>query len=328
MTSLDTKALVLSFLSLAVFSPACTLASPTDVEMKPVAQAADATEGKDAKTAAAGASSSSAGRSSSAQPACSAKFITPDPSSLEVCGKGKGHCYAKEKMTPAMQNIFAADACTGGEVCVDDEFIKAGGKKMTSCKGIGGDGVCVNFELNAPMVANPLSSALKSDTSNTCKDGLVCIPCVDIRDGKSTGMCDPMGLMDNACTAGGGATGTNATTTTTATTPPAAECCGGKGQCMVKSQMPNGAGDKMEQDSCTEANVCAPKALVKGEAKKCTTMLMAGICIGGCFNSMLEKASSFGLLRQGDCDEEESCVPCAAVKKLMAGEGTPVPGCE
>lgn len=329
MTSLRSKALVLSFIALAVASQACTLASPTEVEMRPVSQDSNATDAKDEKSGAAASGSSSSGGSSSGQPACSAKFAKPDLASLKACGNDKGHCYAKEKMTPTMQALFAPDSCTGGEVCVDDEFIKAGGQKMTSCKGIGGEGVCSRFELNAPMVANPLSSALKSDTSNTCKDGLVCTPCVDIRDGSTTHMCDPMGLLDAACTGSAGGAGSSSSSGGTTTPPaPVEECCGGKGQCMVKAQMPNGAGDNMEQDSCKEANVCAPKALVKGEAKKCTTLLMAGICIGGCFNSMLEKASDFGLLRQGDCGEDESCVPCTAVKKFMAGDGTPVPGCE
>jgi hypothetical protein len=318
MTPFSTKALILSFAAFALASQACTLASPTEVKMVPK----DDTAGTSAAATDAKSSADPSGASDAAM-TCSAKFTKPDLSTLTACGNGKGHCAVKANMTTPMQKFFGPDTCKDGQVCVDDEFIKAGGSELKKCtSSLAGAGRCVVYDLNAPMVADGRGAVLKTAKSE-CDAGLTCVPCVDpTNNNADTGICHPAGLTDGACSAAG------SDTTSAAPAAPAAECCGGKGQCMLKSGMPNGAGDKMEQDTCADANVCAPKALVAGQASKCTTMLMSGICLGGCFNSMLEKVGEVGLLRQGDCADAESCVPCSVIKKFIAGDGTPVPGCE
>lgn len=317
MSTLSTKLLVLAFASVAIASQACTLASPTSVEMKPLAQDQDATEGDDDDADA------KKGGSSSKASTCSAKFVKPDLATLKACGDGKGHCYAKEKMNSAMQAFFAADSCAGGEVCVDDEFIKAGGGELAKCKGLGGVGRCIAFELNAPMVATPEAAALKGKKTE-CDGDLVCVPCQNIQDNNAdTGFCQPQGLMDAACSGG------DATTAPKTTTPakPAATCCGGKGTCMDGSGLGESA-KQMNQDSCDSGLVCAPQSLVSGKAKTCKagTLLGKGICMAGCFNDMLDTLGGLAL-DQATCDEGDLCVPCMFASK-MAPEGVTVPGCE
>jgi hypothetical protein len=316
MSTLRAKLAILAFASVAIASQACTLASPTTVEMKPAddgdSQDSDATE-SDAKT--------STSTSSSAATTCSAKFVQPDLASLKACGNGKGHCYAHEKMNAAMQNFFAADRCTGGEVCVDDEFIKAGGKELTACKGIGGAGRCVVFELNAPMVATPEAVALKNGKSD-CAAGLVCVPCVDpSHDNADTGICHPQGLLDAACTGG-----STSTSTTTPPAKPAATCCGGKGTCLDGSGLGDSA-KEMKQDSCSAGLVCAPQSLVSNKAVKCDAgFLGKGICMDSCFNDMLSGIGGV-FLSQDACAQGEKCIPCTFASG-MAPDGVTVPGCE
>jgi hypothetical protein len=311
MSTLSSKVLVLAFASLAIASLACTLASPTEVQLVPAKQDSDVRDGTKTAAQTAGSDGKADGKT------CAAKLAKVDVSKLTACGDSGGHCYPKSKVPGGGAGALPCEKAD--EVCVADVILEAGGDKLTAChvQAMGGaEGVCIPL---GPIAEGPEKELAKTNLKqDVCAEGLVCSPCVDIRTNTSTGLCGPVGVSEGTC--GGGSD--SATTSSTTTKAPAAAptCCGGKGTCM-----PNTISDKMSKDTCTGDLVCAPMALTQGKATKCDSRLGAGICLDACFNDMLALGGM--ILGQDKCADSESCIPCTLVS-MMAPDGAQVPGCE
>lgn len=319
MTPTFRRLLVLAFATFALASQACTLASPTTVETKPLGDDDDTKQDADPTESTKSASSSG---TSSAASKCEAKLVKVDVSKLTACGEGQGHCYPKSKVPGDTSTMLACDKAD--EVCVADAILTSGGDKLKACKVqvlSGAAGACIS--LGTMPEGSDKEQAKGNLKQDVCADGEVCAPCTNpLENNADTGICGAIGVSDGDC--GGAAGGGDATKPAAPAKP--APCCGGKGTCLDGKAIGEGGND-LKPDSCTDGLVCAPTSLVSGKAVKCDGGLLGdGICMGECFNDML--ASIGGVfLDQGSCDKAELCVPCAFASK-MAPDGTKVPGCE
>jgi hypothetical protein len=229
---------------------------------------------------------------------CEPPFAKPDLSTLKPCGEGKGHCFNAAKVPlPASQ----LQACDGGEVCIPDPILKAGGTKLKACTFFmqNKPGACVSTLLK-DMKAN--EKVLQPDV---CDEGERCAPCINPMDGVDTHVCDETGAYEKDCV--GGTDDSNAEI-----------CCHGMGLCSKLDAIPEDNRSNMERNVCPENKVCAPAALIEGAPVKCDVMGMSGVCLDRCFASML---ASVGQHMRGGCGPTELCLPCALGGKMM-------PGCE
>lgn len=321
--SLATKSVVLALASFAIFTQACTLASPTHITEQP---AADSKGDDDDDSSSSSSSTSSTSSASTAAGSCAnPTFTKPDLSTLTACGSGKGHCYGATK-TPGGSQAFGQDSCSSDQLCVPDEVINANGSKLASCTVslLSKPGACIDMDL-MPQAKAQGGSSLKQDD---CAAGLTCMPCVNPLDGSDTGLCGPIGVTSTDCTSGSSAGGG-----TTTTAPAAAGCCTtngvSNGQCIPSSAVPSDASSMTTQDSCATGSVCAPKAMVTGQPKTCDGGFLAlggpSVCIDKCFASGIEGSLENLTLDQDACGSTELCVPCNMIK--LAAGSTPVPGC-
>jgi hypothetical protein len=299
---------------LAAAAAAGTLDSPTYIN----SQTPSFTEQPDAG-AASSSNSGSGGATGSRGGAvtCSASdFVKPDLSKLTACGNGKGHCFAKGKLSIA--NMLTA-CPNAAEVCVPDEILQAGGQPLKSCTSIIGPGGCVTASL-IPEIEKQGGSALKPDV---CSATQLCVPCADpTHGGAPTPFCQPIGVHEKECsaTSAGGADGG-------AATPAAQGCCTTKGKsngvCIAETAIPEAQRSQTKQDTCTGADKCVPAAFVAGKPVTCTAGLLgSGVCMDKCFNDMMSFAGGIGILSSDGCGTTEVCVPCG----LVSGQG--VPGCK
>ncbi len=296
----------------------CTLDSPTYITSQDSPITDDAGAGAAAKGAAASGSSASASTAAGGTATCSTTdFVKPDLSTLTACGDGKGHCYAKDKVSLASMLTVCPNAA---EVCVPDEILRAGGQPLKTCTSIIGAGGCVTASL-IPEIIKQGGSALKPDV---CSATQLCVPCTDpTHGGAPTPFCQPIGVHQNACSAAqAGAAGDAG-----AALPPAQACCttDGKsnGVCIVEAAVPEAQRSQAPQDSCTSGNKCVPAAFVAGKPVTCSGGLLgAGVCMDECFSSMMKLASGIGILSSAGCGVTEVCVPCT----FVSGQG--VPGCK
>lgn len=326
MSNLSTKAFAVSFVALALAAQACTLASPTEVKMVPASGDADDAKSEAAATDPTKASSSSGGSSSAAASTCKLSVI--DTSKLTACGDGAGHCYPKSKVPASPSSDKLMPCADASQVCIQDTILKAGGNPVTSCKvEVMGNAPGACMALGTMPEGSEKEQAKGNLKQDACAAGEICAPCKNPLAGNAdTGLCGPMGVSADDCTGGPAAGGSSSGGTTTAPAP-AAACCGGKGSCMDGTILGDTAKD-MSQDTCTGSMVCAPSSLISGKATTCTAGVLQGkgICMDGCFNSLLDKLGGI-FLDQDVCATGESCVSCLFAKK-MAPEGAKVPGCD
>jgi hypothetical protein len=301
--------------ALGIITQACTLASPTYI----TAQESKAEpEDGGAATTDPGSSPSSDKAATAGSATCGADdYVKPDLSKLTACGDGKGHCFAKDKIS--LSDMLTA-CPNADEVCVPDEILEANGQPLKKCTSIIGEGGCVTASL-IPEIEKQGGSALKQDA---CNAGQLCVPCTDPTNGNApTPFCQPIGVHENACSAGGAAGGGNAGGGNTAAMP----CCTTKGKsngvCISESAIPEDQREDAPNDTCKEGDKCVPAAFVEGKPVKCDggTLRGPGVCMDKCFNSMMGFAGSIGLLTTEGCGETEVCVPC----KFLEDQG--VPGC-
>jgi hypothetical protein len=313
MTSRATMIWIVS-VAAATGTAACTLDSPTYIN----SQTPSFTEQDGGAASSGNGSSGGATGSTGGAVTCSAAdFVKPDLTKLTACGNGKGHCFAKGKLSLA--NMLTA-CPNAAEVCVPDEILQAGGQPLKSCTSIIGPGGCVTASL-IPAIEQQGGGALKPDV---CTGGQTCVPCTDpTHNGAPTPFCQPIGVHEKECSAasaGGAADGGAA---------PAAlpACCttNGKsnGVCIQDSAIPAAQKDQTKQDTCTSGNKCVPAAFVAGKPVTCTAGLLgSGVCMDKCFNDMMSFAGGIGILSSAGCGTTEVCVPCS----LVSGQG--VPGCK
>lgn len=292
----------------------CTLDSPTYI----TSQDAPITEDAGASSAKSDSSSASPTAGGAAGATCSANdFVKADLSTLTACGDGKGHCFAKDKVSLASMLTACPNAA---EVCVPDEILEANGQPLKACTSIIGPGGCVTASL-IPEIEKQGGSALKPDV---CGASQLCVPCTDPTHGNApTPFCQPIGVHQSSCSAaqpGGGPDGG-------AAAPPSQPCCttSGKsnGVCIAETAVPEAQRSQTKQDVCTSGNKCVPAAFVAGKPVTCSSGLLgAGVCMDTCFNEMMKLASGIGILGNEGCGTTEVCVPCG----LVSGQG--VPGCQ
>lgn len=311
------RSVVLAFSTIAILTQACTLASPTTIEMKekPAEDEAATTDGTTP------ASSSGGAAAPGMESKCGQKLTKVDISKLKACGTtAKGHCYPKALVPGAAEADY--ETCEGDDVCISDKQLTAGGEKPKTCKSMQGKpGACLSI----------LSKALKGGMAqgvprDTCAEDEACAPCIHPITLEDSGACGPSGVFDKACD------GAAAGETTPKPVDPSTLCCttNGKsnGVCAPKDGLPEAAGSA-PQLTCKEGNVCIPKALADLKPVKCDAGLLRGgkgMCMDKCFNSMLAKVSGFGALKQETCGETELCVSCMMMK-IQTPDQT-IPGCD
>jgi hypothetical protein len=233
---------------------------------------------------------------------CDSPFKKVDLAGLKACGddRGKGHCYDAKKVPLATTDLIP---CDGGEVCVPDKVLEAGGSKLKSCAFfIGGKpGVCMSTLIND---INLHKGELQPDVCDKAEER--CAPCVNPIDGKDTHICEDTGAHEANCTGG-------------TADEDAEPCCHGAGVCMQENSIPEDQRDSVSRDVCPDKKLCAPAAMVDGNPVKCSFLGAAGVCLDVCFNSML---GGMKAMARADCGPTEVCLPCAI------GKGQGVVGCD
>jgi hypothetical protein len=230
-------------------------------------------------------------------PSCNQKVV--DATTYPVCTTcGGGRCVPKDFLGTA---DYALDTCGTDGVCLPDAIVETDGKiELKKCSSVlGNEGRCSSLCLPA---ARALSAVLPQDT---CGAEERCAPCFNPKDGAPTGLCS------FGCDKG-------PTTTPITFT----KCCGGRGDCVPRSNIPGNAKDNLAPETCTAADtVCVPSKIVDDPTyrfPKCAANIFVpalppfaagdGVCIPSC----IVNATDFGsYLRQGDCQEAtDKCVPC------------------
>jgi hypothetical protein len=299
----------ITVVAITMGTAACTLASPTYISSQEGDQTSEAGASSSPNGGGPGPSNPDAGPVS-----CGTNdFVKPDLSTLTACGDGKGHCFAKDKISMAGDLVACADASM---VCVPDEILLANGQPLKSCTSVIGAGGCVTATL-IPQIIKESAGAL---TQDVCTPTQLCVPCTNPRaNGAPTPFCQPIGAHSSACGAGAPAPGTDGGPATALPT-----CCttNGKsnGVCLVETAVPADQRDQTKQDSCAPGNKCLPASLVSGKPVTCAALLGAGVCMDKCFNDMMKLGGDIGVLGRTTCGETEVCVPCGL-------SSTKIPGC-
>jgi hypothetical protein len=225
-----------------------------------------------------------------------------DPTTLTSCG-ADAHCVDAALITDPEQKAQLGPCTDATKLCVPDVAIKTGGKfTPATCNSVGGaEGRCLSRVLPAVKAQDAL---LPQDT---CTVNERCAPCYDPITGMATGACSL------ACDAG--------------PTKPAvtfAQCCDNRAHCVPSTAIPDAQEDNLEEDSCTEGNLCVPDQILTNQTiATCTANSFilgnyTGVCLSDCF--------SFGIqglaLSRGSCASNYKCAPCT-----QNGEPTGAPGC-
>jgi hypothetical protein len=236
----------------------------------------------------------------SAVKTCAGAFAKPDLATLKPCADGNGHCFDKTKV-PATGDL---EACDDNTVCVPNALLKAGGKKLKSCSSLNDKpGACLDPA--APLMVQFKDAIPKGG----CEGEMLCVPCVDVRNGEDTHMCDDeVGVYEAACSGGDGA-GRAATQS----------CCHGAGVCMLADAVDADQREDMTRQTCPSKKLCAPADQASGKPMKCDLLGADGVCVDLCFADMLRGA---GKAMRSSCRATEICMPCAL------GKSRGMRGCE
>ena len=225
-----------------------------------------------------------------------------DPASLTSCG-ADAHCVDAALITDPAQKAQLGPCTDASKLCVPDVAIKTGGKfTPATCTSVGGaEGRCLSRVLPAVKAQDAL---LPQDT---CTVNERCAPCYDPISGASTGACNL------ACDPG-------------PTKPKVtfAQCCSNRAHCVPESAIPSAQQDNLDNDSCSDGNLCVPdQILLNQPIPTCTANSLilgnyTGVCLSDCF--------SFGIqglaLSRGSCQSNYKCAPCT-----QNGQPTGAPGC-
>ncbi len=236
---------------------------------------------------------------------CDSKTVAPDLGTLQPCGAGQGHCYAKNKVP--IGGVLPEADCAAEEVCVPDKILSANGSKLAACDSLIGAGACVS------TLIPEIDKTKASLGQKTCDAGEACVPCVDPTHGNApTPFCleQGIGVHEEPCAESNGVQ------------IKAQACCLSKkgkpvGTCIEPSGVPEAQRDHVRQDMCKPGLSCVPEALTRGEFTKCSAGY-SGVCVDECFVGMTNSA----MLLKAGCDDGEVCVPC------LFGKGQGLPGCQ
>jgi hypothetical protein len=221
-----------------------------------------------------------------------------DPSNLDDCSPAcsGAHCLPKYLVPPGSRGLLSQ--CAGGTgLCAPDPVIKkAGDYRPPTCAAFAGvpaaEGRCLSTCL--PSVAAQTSLELSS-----CQTIERCAPCYNPIDGSVTGACSssscdipakPKYVFPGCCFR------SNQT----------------QGRCVPKTQVPPGDQGRLQQDACSSnIYLCVPNENLPGhrgqgcEVDVFGIKIYGGTCISRCVN-----VTGIGLIPQGNCPSDHSCVPC------------------
>ncbi|MFO0735276.1 MAG: hypothetical protein U0270_05325 [Labilithrix sp.] len=232
---------------------------------------------------------------------CDSSFVAVDLDARKPCGskeRGAGHCYDGSKVPIVLSQLEQLGVCEGEEYCVPDKVLSARGSKLKSCTFplTGGPGACGSLLLK-DIYAN--KDLLRPKPNPECAEDEVCLPCVDPRNGKDTGMCNDFGAHQADCIE---ATGERP-----------ASCCHLMGECVNEEAVPEQARATAIKDSCKDGQLCAPTAQLDNKPVSCDYLGARGVCLDRCFAEQLVGLSR---LSRGGCRTLEVCVPCAITNTL------------
>lgn len=230
---------------------------------------------------------------------CEGAFAKPDLAKLKSCANGNGHCWDKSKVLSTTD----LEACDAETVCISNAILEAGGSKLKTCTSLGGKpGACI--EPAAPLMVQFADAIPKAD----CEGEKRCAPCVDVRNGDDTHLCDEkVGVYEEACTGGDSA---GAATQS---------CCHGAGLCMLASGIDEDQREDMTRQTCPSDKLCAPASQANGKPVTCDVAGFDGVCMDICFADMIR---GVGKVMRGGCQATEFCLPC------FVGKGRGMKGCD
>jgi hypothetical protein len=247
-----------------------------------------------------GGTSGGTGGDTPVDPSCNKKVA--DPSTYPACSSCTGgRCVPKADFPDVQASLL--DSCENDGICLPDSFVETKGnvllKKCSSV--LGNEGRCTSL---CVPVARDLSAVLPQDT---CAESERCAPCFNPNDGTPTGICDA------GCDPG-----------PTAQPILFTKCCGGRGDCIPRSNIPGNAKNNLAPETCTGANepVCVPADIVANPNYKfppCTASVSVvpgtpgmaggdGVCVPRCIVDSTQYGPN---INQGTCtDADDKCVPC------------------
>lgn len=235
---------------------------------------------------------------------CESPFVEVDLQAHKPCGskeRGAGHCYDGLKVPIVLSQLERLETCEGKEYCVPDKVLAANGSKLKACTFplSSSPGACVSLLLK-DVDAN--KELLRPKPNPECAEDEVCLPCIDPRNGKDTGVCGPIGAHQADCIA---ATGERPTS-----------CCHKMGECVNEEAVPEQARGTAIKDTCKEGQLCAPTSQLDNEPVNCEYLGARGVCLDRCFTEQLVGLSR---LSRGGCRALEVCVPCA-ITDMLGGD--------
>ena len=214
---------------------------------------------------------------------------TEDPKTFDFCCHDLGRCFPGDLVDEDYRDNLAADSCGEDMFCTpeaftEDDFV------LQDCRGVlGSEGRCV------PDCLNDLGDQVELMPVDVCPEFHRCLPCYDLRDGESTGLCE---------------LGADPGPRHSARTFPA--CCDGAGYCTPSDMIPEEERDALGQDECADGYglLCVPKEFTEDDyvPAVCESTLGAeGRCVPSCLPDLADQAE---LLPQDICDAGSVCAPC------------------
>lgn len=237
---------------------------------------------------------------------------------------GKARCVPSDQLPAAAQQQLGGCDNNAGR-CVPDTVLET--RKLVSCfsskSTLGlkvGDGRCVS--MCVPAVLDKIEFLDRGD-GDPCAADERCAPCVDPRNGKSTGLCEvdlswkppKVEVPPDACKDGKpNPSSTPGKPDAGAPAPNGASCCGGKGTCSAPSAVRSDGRWILDDEGCSGDALCVP---ANKQPSSCRTIIgEAGLCFDECLISAL-------FVERGTCaSSRDVCVPCT-----ITGLPTRLPGC-
>ena len=244
-----------------------------------------------------------------------------------VTQEATGACSQSCDEGPTEPPYAFAECCDGRAVCVPEAIVSADERALLGRGGCEAEHLCTPKDLAADAAAVPatceslagaegrcLSTCLsdiaaQSDRlpQDSCPDDYLCAPCFDPTTGDETGACsvgaDPGPVEEPVVFAG---------------------CCDGGegvdlGSCVPDELVPEEQRELLGPDTCSEGELCAPKAIATGNYEPTPCEGPGGAearCLAACLPDIAAQA---GRLERGSCAQGELCTPCY---DPLSGEST------
>ena len=237
-----------------------------------------------------------------------------DPAPLPKCTCGAGgsaRCVATKDMPGAVASRLAPCEAVAGGACVPDAMLRAGGV-LSPCRSTFGEGRCLG--LCIPEFGE-LAGVLDRGDGDACAADERCLPCVDARTQRPTGLCaPPRSIVCEEAEAADAATA-EPTAPCPHEGPPLVdvtklEVCGGGGaRCVPPAAVPAEVAPMLAP--CA-GGLCVPEEVLVAGGRhlpaRCTSLSDAE---GRCMHlSLPAVAAQAARLPASTCEADERCVPC------------------